>query len=337
MPSSGRASLKLLDLFLRELKKAGLYDNSIIIVLADHGNARQVNPSATSHHADLNRQSLRLAFDAVQGSAIPLVLVKPVDAFGPMQVSTVPVTLGDVPNTVMAMIDGRQDFPGKSMFADINPTRERLFWIHTYHEEHFDYYGDLQEFSIKGDIYEDSAWTVTGNLLRPLKTGVKKFYEERDAYLRSMLPLTPVVEKGAASAIPPFGYLNDTFDAHCAFDKILRETGWMPVVAPNGKCANKAILGITYDRAFILKAYSLKTRHDLQYQAPKDWTLEASNGGDDWVILQQVNGETQWEPGGKVKVFHMEDNHREFAAYRLNITASQDGRCIFIDEFELFE
>ena len=337
--SSGRASLKLLELFLGELKKAGAYDNSLIFIIADHGSDRIVKQqSASVHSEDLNSKTLRWTFDFLKSRAIPLVLVKPAGATGPMQVSGKPVSLGDIPNTASELIGGKPNFPGVSMFSNIELSRERLHWSPSYAETHYDYYGDLQEFSIKGDIYDDAAWSVRGKLKRPVKTGLSQVYDERKAYLKAMLPLKAVLDKGQPFATPTFAACNGDCDAPRAFDRMLpNRSGWQPVVSPGGNCASQSILGINFDRPLLLKAYSIKTRPDIEYMAPNNWILEASSDEENWFPLHQVTGEIGWEHGGKVNVYQLEENYQSFSSYRLNITEPGNNRCIFIDEFELFE
>lgn len=337
IPSSGIASLKMLFLFFDELKKSTLYSNALIFVLSDHGLARTVNPSKSALHDELNKKSLRLGFNAVKGSAIPLVLVKPPNSAGQLKVSEAPVELSDVPNTVMALSGRSQSFPGIPFFSQKQKQRERLFWVHAYHEKDYDYYGDLQEFLIRGNVYDDSAWSITGKLLKPVKTSIGEIYKERDVFLKKMLPLKVIQQRGEVFSIPPYGFLDDAFNAHKAFDKIPRETGWMPVERPNGKCADEAILGVRYSDAVSVKAYSITTRFDLQYQAPKSWTFEASNDNKVWSVLHKIEEEVGWEPQGKPKFFHLSENNQKFLQYRINISQGQHiGKCIFIDEFELF-
>lgn len=337
MPSSGRASLKLIQYIFDELKKADVYDNSVIVVVSDHGAGRTVNPSATEHREELNKKSLRLGFNAVKGTAIPLILVKPSNAKSIMNVSLSPVTLGDLPKTIISLINDNREFPGISMYSRVSDNRERYFWIHSYHESEQDFYGDLQEFIIRGDVYDDSDWSISGNLLRPAKTSINRIQEERDNHLREMLPLKPVTHVGIPFAIPPYGYYDDTFNAARAFDKIQRETGWQPVERPHGKCASQATLGIRYGQPLLLRAYTLKTRFDVEYQAPKSWRLEASNDDHTWVSVDEIMGETHWENGGKIKKYFLDNNEQFYSSYRINILESVGGQCIHIDEFELFE
>jgi hypothetical protein len=131
--------------------------------------------------------------------------------------------------------------------------------------------------------------------------------------------------------------LDDTFSASRAFDKDPRETGWWPVENPNGKCASKAILGIDIHRPVILKAYSLSTRIDMENYNPKSWVLEASSDNRSWFPLHQVTDATQWKGVGKMKIYPTANNSQVFSSYRLNISGSVGGRCIQINEFEIFE
>lgn len=334
IPSSGRASLLIMGMFLNKLKEMGIYDSSVIVVLADHGNALAINPSKSEHNRELNTKSMRLSFDSVKGTAVPLVLIKPANSKGAMKISDVPVVLGDIPDTIMNAIGKSEDFPGKSMLRNQKENRKRFYYVHAYHEMTKDYYGDLQEFEVDGDVYKDESWHLTGRLLKPKESSQSKYDEERSNYLQQMLPLKPL-EGGQAFAEPEFGYLNGSCSAAKACDRN-RETGWMPIISSNGPCTPHGILGIKLDKPSALNAYSLKTRWDLQYQAPRTWTFEGSEDGKAWTVLHTVQDDTHWEPGGKVRVFII-DNQRPFNYYRINITAAQDGRCIFIDELELFE
>jgi hypothetical protein len=334
MPNSGRASLKIMDMFLNKLKEMGIYDSSIIVILSDHGNARAINPSQSDVNRDLNAKSLRLSFDTVKGTAVPLILIKLENSTGVMKVLDIPVDLGDIPNTIMGALGKPTDFPGKSMLETPKEDRKRFFYVHAYHEVVTDYYGDLQEFVIDGDVYKDESWSVTGRLFKPKETGISKVNEDRAAYLQDMLPLKPIAG-GKAFAEPEYGYVNNTCSADKAFDRN-RETGWEPIVTPDGPCAHQASLWLKLDKPCVVKVYSIKTRGDIQYQAPKTWTFKASQDGQTWVTLHSVQGETHWEAGGKVKIFKI-DNQEPFNYYKIKIEESQTGGCIFIDELELFE
>ncbi|MFA7008395.1 MAG: sulfatase-like hydrolase/transferase [Elusimicrobiales bacterium] len=334
MPGSGRGTLKLMSMLLDKFRKLGIYDDSTMVIIGDHGNARSVNPSSGPVHKKLDAQSLRLNFDSVKGCAIPLVLIKPANSSGPLRISTSPVGLGDIPETLMELLGHKGDFQGRSMLDCPATERKRYFWLDTYHEGKYDYYGDLQEFLINGDVYNDASWSATGKLLKPKQTTVESFYNIRDAYIHAMLPLKPVA-KGVPFAEPPFGNINGTYVASRAFDKIVRETGWQPVVAKNGKCAAQATLGLRLNSPAIVKAYSVTTRFDILDQAPKTWELQASNDGQIWDTLDTVKNDISWEAGGKVRIFRI-PNTLGFLYYRMKVDESQDGRCIYIDELELF-
>ena len=137
-------------------------------MVADHGSGGRVGPPGAAPRAGFDTPSLIEEFSTIHGNAIPLVLVKPAGASGALKTSMSPVTLGDLPNTAMELIGAPQSFPGVSMFAAIDPARERFTYGKVGGDD-----GELREFSIKGDVFDVGAWALTGRGLEPAAGGRK--------------------------------------------------------------------------------------------------------------------------------------------------------------------
>lgn len=149
-----KASLKITGAFLEKLKEMGYYDNSLIIIVGDHGiqeNSYGLNIS------QLNRDvPLSLITNIRTSAGIPLVLVKPFNSNGSLTISDVPVSLSDIPKTVATELSLANDFPGKSIQTINNSeNRNRTFYyystspslppdecFHEYIITNFSWYGD---------------------------------------------------------------------------------------------------------------------------------------------------------------------------------------------------
>ena len=81
------------------------------------------------------------------------------------------------------------------------------------------------------------------------------------------------------------------------------ETGPYPVV-----------LTIDYPRAEMVTSYAIGTKDDFA-RTPTMWQLEASNGGDAWVPIDERSGISKWPLDGSVLMFQVE-NPGAYRAFR---------------------
>lgn len=103
-----RASLTMADAYLRKMKDGDVYDNSVIIVLADHG-LREENPNAGT------------------GRQNPILLIKGRNEHHPYQVSDAPISHEDLPDAYLRLLDGESGaecFPWKE--GDVRTRRHLL-------------------------------------------------------------------------------------------------------------------------------------------------------------------------------------------------------------------
>ncbi|MDD5556648.1 MAG: sulfatase-like hydrolase/transferase [bacterium] len=164
------ATLRLLEKYLGVLRDIGVYDNSMIVIAADHGQGYQFPPTADmlqrcAGDGDAGRDAERM----VMALGHPLVLVKPPRATGRMRVSDAPVTLGDIPKTVADILELDADFPGRSML-DVaeGERRERRFFYHVDGPEWGrPYLSSMREFVVSGMVWCPAAWRRTGRMLLP--------------------------------------------------------------------------------------------------------------------------------------------------------------------------
>ncbi|CAA0088312.1 Uncharacterised protein [Halioglobus japonicus] len=101
---SFESALALLD----ELKRSGAYDNSIILILGDHGAGEIEQLMSPAHPEDGHDQDFTVFPDDI-ARGIPLFLYKPAGATGAMTWNDQPVQLGDTGSLILAELDGNLD------------------------------------------------------------------------------------------------------------------------------------------------------------------------------------------------------------------------------------
>jgi len=141
-----RGSLQVVKLFLNELKNLGIYDNSMIFIMGDHGIFK----------ATLNIQS-----------AVPLLLVKKYNSRGTMEVSEVPVSLSDIPVTVFSELGFEGEFHGEDIFSlNESTNRTRTYCFYNWASPGFsdwskDYLPPIKKYLISGPAYLKNSWHMT--------------------------------------------------------------------------------------------------------------------------------------------------------------------------------
>jgi hypothetical protein len=140
-----KASFRITGLFLDELKRLEVFDNSMIFIIADHG--------------------IMAGMEYMQKNANPLFLVKNSNAKGQMIVSDAPVSLSDIPKTIFSELGLEGDFVGESVFnLKDSDLRERrfLYYQWDYADWSKDYLPTMKEYIVSGHVWESESWQYTG-------------------------------------------------------------------------------------------------------------------------------------------------------------------------------
>ncbi len=96
--------LRQLEAVVKRLKQLDVYDETMILIHADHGTGHlsSLIPSLTGSVVSPN---------VIAGSN-PLLLIKPLGSRGPLKISDAPASIGDVPATINEMFRLGGEFPG---------------------------------------------------------------------------------------------------------------------------------------------------------------------------------------------------------------------------------
>jgi hypothetical protein len=121
--SQAKAYLILCKTFLEVLKQSGAYDHSLLLIMGDHGCGR-----SKDLHVDTAGDSRESDFPYNIARGMPLMLVKPFGSRGEMKVSDAPVSLADIPKTVMSELKMESDFPGISMFEQNDDIHRKRYF-----------------------------------------------------------------------------------------------------------------------------------------------------------------------------------------------------------------
>lgn len=162
-----KAALEITSRFLSALKKIGVYDNSMIFVIGDHGAGASgsfgLNVGASGYTED-NKTSVKIKSAVTVTSGLPLILVKPFNSNKEMRISDAPVSQSDIPKTIFSELGLKGRFPGESMFS-IRETdfRERRFLEYTWKNEYMkeQYLSEMQEYYVTGFSWLRQSWQPT--------------------------------------------------------------------------------------------------------------------------------------------------------------------------------
>lgn len=164
----GIAMLEAMKLLLEKLKNLGVYDNSMIVIIGDHGFGTDINLGLYKNGiTNINKIPLY-----ERERAIPLILVKAFEAKGELKTSDAPVSLIDIPITIFRALGISGDFVGKSMLEmreDESRTRRYLYfdWDHAYWKLEKRYLPPIKEYLVIGFSWLESSWHDTKKVLIP--------------------------------------------------------------------------------------------------------------------------------------------------------------------------
>jgi hypothetical protein len=127
---SAACVLTRLFTFLARLEEIGVYDNSLIFIVADHGIHNQPIDPESAHPpipAALYPPTLDpgLVRHAVPNKGVPLFLVKRAGARHPLRISDAPVALCDIPKSIFRELDLAENYACDSIFDETGIRQSR--------------------------------------------------------------------------------------------------------------------------------------------------------------------------------------------------------------------
>jgi len=144
-------TLAQVERLIESLKQAGVYDQTMIVVNSDHGTPGL--PPALGAAAGPT-------FDQLMGLASALLLIKPMQARGPLTVSTLEASIGDIHATIADALSIRHDSPGRPLFRSDRSPRDREFL--TYDEgdrvSGLQALPNLRRYRVRGDLFDVRSW-----------------------------------------------------------------------------------------------------------------------------------------------------------------------------------
>lgn len=155
--AQSRCSLAVVTSLLRRMQQAGVYDNSLIILMGDHGG--HIDPLRyRPGHIDSHGKISELRPHEV-AMATPLLAVKPPAATAPFRVSPAFTSMTDVAATVDTLMGLGGGLPGRSVFDEPGPAERRYYIYHWRPSDlvtdHVDW---IEEFVIAGSVYRAESW-----------------------------------------------------------------------------------------------------------------------------------------------------------------------------------
>jgi len=121
--------------------------------------------------------------------------------------------------------------------------------------------------------------------------------------------------------------------AYRAFDGLyntkwlaFQNTGWLTYIFPG-------------ERAYVVTSYAITSGNDAPDRDPDDWTLQGSNDGVNWDILDTQTGQAAgWTARNETRTFDLSSNTTAYKMYKLDVTKIRNpgANIIQISEVELF-
>ncbi len=161
-------SLKLTKLFLDYLMSKEIYDNSLIIILGDHG--------ASSGAIENNRPILA---EKVRGSAL-FMMKRPNETNVTLREKSSKISAFDIEKTILEIMNvDSKNISGDSIDS-IKESEERLrkFYYHGFgSKDRLNYLPTIYEYSVSGVLKENNSWRLTGKLF--IKNEIIDFLDKK--------------------------------------------------------------------------------------------------------------------------------------------------------------
>ena len=163
-----RCALLAVQTVLDRLRALDLYDSSAIVVTSDHG-AGRFRPR-NSPFAGMRSPGRDL--DWIVADATTLLLIKPVDAQGPLRTSYAPTSLTDLPATLfgLANLPNTPELGTSALTLDPATVRERIYAHHSYGRRNTytsPYFDVLHLFAVSGPSSRPENWRYRRAIFEP--------------------------------------------------------------------------------------------------------------------------------------------------------------------------
>ena len=164
-----RCALSAVGALFDRLRALDLYDRSAIIVTSDHG--LDLFMPEDRHPLRHMRTPARTTLAKIEPDATPVLLVKPVDAHGPLQTSFAPTSITDVSATLLDLVGLPNALGHGTSVLRIDPAepRQRMYAHHNGSRgiRPNPFYDVLYVFSVNGRTTEPDAWTYHRSVFGP--------------------------------------------------------------------------------------------------------------------------------------------------------------------------
>ena len=126
------ATLNIIDAYLSRLRENDAYDNSVIVIMADHGYLNSQDNGRQNH----------------------ILYIKGRNEHHEMETSDLPISYADLPDTFIELMNDKQT---SEIFQDIGKDRVRRFIDNFFNDE-----DSMTEYEQRGKAWDPSAMNKTG-------------------------------------------------------------------------------------------------------------------------------------------------------------------------------
>lgn len=173
--NQSKASMKIALELIHQLQNNSIYDRSLIFIIGDHG--MQSNALGVDVKSVQDKVNFDILYkQQIVSPATPLFLFKRVDAKGPLRISDAPVSLQDIPKTILTELNLKSDaFKGKSI-PDIKEDEDRIRYFFNYSWDDSwekEYMPAMKKFEINGHSWDGNSYYEVGE--EYTSTGVKTY------------------------------------------------------------------------------------------------------------------------------------------------------------------
>jgi arylsulfatase A-like enzyme len=141
---------------LRRMRELGIYQQSLIVLMGDHGAWVPVD-------ALMNEQDSRSGARMGVAMATPVLAIKPPGAMGNIRVSGAPTSVVDVPATISDLLGLETQFDGTPVFSISNEAprlRRHLFYKFGMNPDAEGYLFPIWEYGVYGSTLDARAWRL---------------------------------------------------------------------------------------------------------------------------------------------------------------------------------